>query len=269
MKTTGKLAVLANSQPQAGELQKGGKMVYPKKLGVNVDHIATLRQARGTLYPDPVEGALAAQKAGADLITVHLREDRRHIQVHDIERLKKILQIPLNLEMACTDEMVSIAKKYRPEKVCLVPEKREELTTEGGLDVASQVERIAEIHSQLLREKIEVSLFIDPDTTQIEAVKKTGVPVIELHTGAYADAVDKKIEAQELHRLKAAAIYANQQGLVVNAGHGLNYINVGPIAQIAEVRELNIGHAIVAQALFVGITAAVKTMRQKIQGGKG
>jgi len=239
-------------------------MPRSKKLGVNVDHIATLRQARGTSYPDPVEGALLAQEAGADLITVHLREDRRHIQERDVEMLLKMLKVSLNLEMACTEEMVVYAETHCPAKACLVPEKREELTTEGGLDVASQVEPISDIVSRLSNAGIEVSLFIDPDKAQIDAAKQTSAPIIELHTGRYADATNINDQDQELERLKKAAAYAAKLGLIVNAGHGLTIHNVERIAKIPEIHELNIGHSIIAKSLFCGIRDAVSEMRSKL-----
>lgn len=238
-------------------------------LGVNIDHIATLRQARGTRYPDPVQAALIAEQAGADGITLHLREDRRHIQERDVELIKQLLQTRMNFEMAVTDWMLEYAEKLRPEQVCLVPEKREELTTEGGLDVASQVEKMTQVCQRLAKAGIEVSLFIDPDEAQIDAAVAAGAPTIELHTGAYAEAEDKKLQEKELERLRAAAAYAVRQGLVVNAGHGLHYHNVEPIAALPGLNELNIGHALIAHALFVGLDAAVKEMQALIQRAKG
>lgn len=229
-----------------------------KKLGVNIDHVATLRQARGTMYPDPVVAALIAEKAGADLITVHLREDRRHIQEQDVENLLKVLKIPLNLEMAVTPFMLQFALKHRPEKICFVPEKRQELTTEGGLDVLGQFDLVRDAVTQLSKAGMEVSLFIDPDFTQIAAAKKTGAPVIELHTGTYADAKDS---AFELKRIQEAAVYAEKLGLIVNSGHGLHGGNVASIAAIPQIHELNIGHSIVADAVFVGMAEAVKKIR--------
>lgn len=231
-------------------------------LGVNVDHVATLRQARGTGYPDPVEAALAAEQAGADSITVHLREDRRHIQDHDVERLQQRKQTRVNLEMAITDEMVGIACRVRPADVCLVPEKREELTTEGGLDVIGNSAAVKAATSQLSAAGIRVSLFIDPDRAQIDAAVASGAPVIELHTGAYADAPDAATGSAELARITEAATYAHARGLVVNAGHGLHLDNVTAIAAIPEIVELNIGHSLVADAVFKGLPAAVADMKQ-------
>jgi pyridoxine 5-phosphate synthase len=232
----------------------------PIHLGVNVDHVATLRQARGTRYPDPVLAALLAEQAGADSITVHLREDRRHIQVRDVEVLVRTTQTRVNLEMAVTDAMLDIAIKYRPSDCCLVPERREELTTEGGLDVASQASRIAAACRRLAEHGIRVSLFIDPHSAQIEASAAAGAPVVELHTGAYAEA-EGAVAARELDRIRAAAAQAQSLGLTVHAGHGLNYHNVGPVAAIPEIVELNIGHAVVAQAVFDGFATAVARMK--------
>ena len=231
-------------------------------LGVNIDHVATLRQARMTRYPDPVEAVYAAENGGADGITVHLREDRRHIQERDIEIIQQVLLTRLNLEMAVTDAMLGIAEKVAPEHCCLVPEKREELTTEGGLDVLSNEAKIREATSHLTKRGMEVSLFIDPDIQQIEAAIRCSAPVIEIHTGAYADAktVDKR-EA-ELQRIIKAVRFAYQAGLVVNAGHGLNYQNVQAIASLPEINELNIGHGIVARAIFMGLEAAVREMKR-------
>jgi pyridoxine 5-phosphate synthase len=230
-------------------------------LGVNIDHVATLRQARGTDYPDPVEAALLAEKAGADSITLHLREDRRHIQDHDLERLKAVMQTHMNLEMAVTDEMLVIASGILPQDCCLVPEKREELTTEGGLDVAGQLDKVAEACETLSGNGIRVSLFIDPDRRQLDAAVQAGAPVVELHTGAYADANTQAQDA-ELQRIIDAAAYGKQIGLIVNAGHGLHYENVKPVAEIPEIVELNIGHAIVARAVFDGFTVAVSEMKR-------
>jgi pyridoxine 5-phosphate synthase len=229
-------------------------------LGVNIDHVATLRQARRARYPDPVHAALAAEMAGADLITLHLREDRRHIQIHDVRALKDLLKTRMNLEMAVTDEMLDIARAVRPPDCCLVPEKRQEVTTEGGLDAASQVQRLKEATSILVVAGIRVSLFIDPDPHQIEAAVQIGAPVVELHTGAYAESVGSH-QAEELQRLRVSARLASSLGLEVHAGHGLNYHNVQPVAAITEIVELNIGHAIVARAVFDGIDAAVRDMR--------
>lgn len=232
----------------------------PIHLGVNVDHVATVRQARGTRYPDPVTAALVAEQAGADSITVHLREDRRHIQARDVEVLLRTLQTRVNLEMAVTESMLEFAVKHRPADCCLVPEKREELTTEGGLDIAGQTARIAAACRRLAEHGIRVSLFIDPDFKQIEASAQAGVPVVELHTGAYADA-QGGAAARELERIRAGAAHAHALGLRVHAGHGLNYQNVAPVAAIAAIVELNIGHAIVAQALFEGFAGAVAKMK--------
>jgi len=230
-------------------------------LGVNIDHVATLRQARGTRYPDVVQAALLAEQAGADGITAHLREDRRHIQDRDIDLLKAMLNTRLNLEMAVTDEMVAIARCVRPGACCLVPERREELTTEGGLDVAGNFERVRAASESLGEAGIEVSLFIDADPRQIESAAKTGAPVIELHTGHYADAHNPKAREDELQRLLRAAEQAEVLGLRVNAGHGLNYHNVEPICRIPAIRELNIGHAIIARAVFTGLERAVADLK--------
>ena len=230
-------------------------------LGVNIDHVATLRQARGTRYPDVVQAALLAEQAGADGITAHLREDRRHIQDRDIDLLKAMLSTRLNLEMAVTDEMVAIARRVRPGACCLVPERREELTTEGGLDVAGNFERVRAASQALGEAGIEVSLFIDADPRQIDAAAKTGAPVIELHTGHYADAGEPKALEEELQRLRRAAEQADNLGLKVNAGHGLHYHNVEPICHIPLVRELNIGHSIIARAVFTGLERAVSDLK--------
>ena len=232
-------------------------------LGVNIDHVATLRQARGTRYPDPVKAALDAEEAGADGITLHLREDRRHIQERDVRLLRDLLQTRMNLEVALTPEMLAFAQEIRPEHVCLVPERREELTTEGGLDVLGQVQRIRDAIAALPAS--EVSLFIDPDLQQIQAAKDSGAPVIELHTGRYAEAETQEEQAHELQRLARAVEFATGLGLVVNAGHGLHYHNVQPIAALPGINELNIGHAIVAQAVFVGFKEAVKDMAELIR----
>jgi len=230
------------------------------KLGVNIDHVATLRQARGTPYPSVVQAALRAEEAGADSITIHLREDRRHIQDADVYALRPLLQTKMNLEMAATDEMVDIALKVRPQDVCLVPEKREERTTEGGLDVVSNQDRIAEICDRLDDAGIRVSLFIAPDIEQIEAASQAGAPVIEIHTGHFAD-TSGTVQLHELERIRQAARHAQELGLVVNAGHGLNIHNVHDIAAIPGMEELNIGHAIVAHALFVGWEYAIREMK--------
>ncbi len=230
-------------------------------LGVNIDHVATVRQARGTDYPDPVEAALLAEKAGADSITLHLREDRRHIQDDDLERLKAVMQTHMNLEMAVTDEMLAIAAGIRPQDCCLVPEKREELTTEGGLDVAGQLEKVTRACADLAANGIRVSLFIDPEPRQLDAAVASGAPVVELHSGAYADA-EAGAKQAELQRIIDAAAYGQQIGLTVHAGHGLHYENVKPVAEIPEIVELNIGHAIVACAIFEGFTEAVRDMKR-------
>lgn len=230
------------------------------KLGVNIDHVATLRQARGTQYPSVVQAALRAEEAGADSITIHLREDRRHIQDADVHALRPLLQTKMNLEMAATEEMIDIALKLRPQDVCLVPERREERTTEGGLDVISNQDRIAEICDRLGDAGIRVSLFIAPDIEQIEAAKAAGAPVIEIHTGHYADSTGS-VQRHELERIQRAAAHAQMLGLTVNAGHGLNIHNVHQIAAIAGMEELNIGHAIVAHALFVGWEYAIREMK--------
>lgn len=231
-------------------------------LGVNIDHVATLRQARGTRYPDPVQAAIEAEQAGADAITLHLREDRRHIQDRDVEVLKGILQTRMNLEMAVTDEMVSIAERICPEEACLVPERREELTTEGGLDVKGQFDRVAEACRRLAAVGTRVSLFIDADKSQIDASIEAGAPVIEIHTGHYADSEDKAEQNAEFERIREAVSYAHAKGLHVNAGHGLHYHNVQPIAALQEIRELNIGHAIIARAVFTGLQEAVREMKR-------
>jgi len=230
-------------------------------LGVNVDHVATVRQARGSRYPEVIQAALVAEQAGADGITAHLREDRRHIQDRDIELLKAMLNIRLNLEMAVTDEMVAVALRVRPGACCLVPERREELTTEGGLDVAGNFERIRTASHALGESGIEVSLFIDADPRQVEAAAEAGAPVIELHTGHYADAETPKAREIELDRLRLAVEQADALGLKVNAGHGLHYHNVGPICRMPKVRELNIGHSIIARAVFTGLERAVADLK--------
>ena len=234
-------------------------------LGVNIDHIATLRQARGTIYPDPIQAAFVAEQAGADLITVHLREDRRHIQDRDIELLSNTIQTRMNLEMAVTDEMVSIACKHKPSDCCLVPEKREELTTEGGLDVKNNIARIKDATAQLQENDIEVSLFIDPSKEQLDAALETGARVVEIHTGHYAEAKKPDEQKKELAEIIAGVEYAHDIGLKVNAGHGLHYHNVEPIAALLPIRELNIGHAIIARAVITGLDAAVKEMKQIIR----
>ncbi|HSY06138.1 MAG TPA: pyridoxine 5'-phosphate synthase [Steroidobacteraceae bacterium] len=229
-------------------------------LGVNIDHVATLRQVRHGRYPDPVHAALAAESAGADSITLHLREDRRHIQDRDVRALRPLLQTRMNLEMAVTAEMLRIAAEVRPGDCCLVPERRAELTTEGGLDVLAQPEGLRAAVTELAGAGVRVALFIDPDRAQIEAAARTGAPVVELHTGAYAEA-SGGAAATELERLRAAARLGASLGLEVHAGHGLNYHNVQPVAALPELTELNIGHALIAHALFVGLPAAVREMK--------
>ncbi|MDD5275707.1 MAG: pyridoxine 5'-phosphate synthase [Methylovulum sp.] len=240
----------------------------PILLGVNIDHVATLRQARGTRYPEPVQAALVAEQAGADGITAHLREDRRHIQDRDIFLLKDLLHTRLNLEMAVTDEMVAIARQVKPAACCLVPEKRAELTTEGGLDVVANLARLQSACAALAEASIDVSLFIDPDVIQIDAAVKAGAPVIELHTGRYADAGNRILQAEELARIQQAARYAHSIGLQVNAGHGLNFYNVEAICAIPEIVELNIGHAIIAQALFSGLAQTVSDLKQVMKNAR-
>ncbi|MBX9489705.1 pyridoxine 5'-phosphate synthase [Yersinia enterocolitica] len=230
-------------------------------LGVNIDHIATLRNARGTIYPDPVQAAFIAEQAGADGITVHLREDRRHITDRDVRILRETIQTRMNLEMAVTDEMVGIACEINPHFCCLVPEKRQEVTTEGGLDVAGQIDKMTVAVSRLSEAGILVSLFIDADMRQIDAAVAVGAPYIEIHTGAYADATSDLARQAELVRIAKAATYAASKGLKVNAGHGLTYHNVQPIAALPEMHELNIGHAIIGQAVMSGLAAAVTDMK--------
>ncbi|MCU8083504.1 pyridoxine 5'-phosphate synthase [Shewanella sp. SM23] len=237
-------------------------------LGVNIDHIATLRQARGTSYPDPVHAAAVAEHAGADGITIHLREDRRHIIDRDVYLLAKTLKTRMNFECAVTEEMLNIACEIKPTYVCLVPEKRKEVTTEGGLDVAGQLDKITAAVTRLAAEGIQVSLFIDADKTQIDAAVASGAPLIEIHTGCYADAKTEAEEAIELARISEMAKYAHGKGLVVNAGHGLHYHNVKPIAAIPELYELNIGHAIVARAAIDGLATAVKDMKVLMLEGR-
>ncbi|NJO14884.1 MAG: pyridoxine 5'-phosphate synthase [Thioploca sp.] len=236
--------------------------ITPIRLGVNIDHIATVRQARGTRYPDPIQAAITAEQAGADLITLHLREDRRHIQERDVTLLQAILLTRMNLEMAVTEEMLTFAERIRPHDVCLVPERREELTTEGGLDVLSQPERIRIACQRLAAVGTRVSLFIDANPAQIEAAVKVGAPVVEIHTGHFADATNEAMRTKEYQRILAAVEQGIQAGLQVNAGHGLNYHNVTAIAAIPPIGELNIGHAIVARALFSGFAEAVREMKR-------
>ncbi|AXY00309.1 MULTISPECIES: pyridoxine 5'-phosphate synthase [Vibrio] len=230
-------------------------------LGVNIDHIATLRNARGTKYPDPVHAAEIAERAGADGITIHLREDRRHINDRDVRILRETIQTRMNLEMAVTDEMVEIALQTKPEFVCLVPEKREELTTEGGLDVVGQLEKVKAATQKLTDAGIKVSLFIDADRQQIDAAKACGAPYIELHTGHYADATTEEDQLDELKKIAAGASYAHDLGIIVNAGHGLTYHNVAPIAALPEIYELNIGHSIIGRAVFDGLEKSVAEMK--------
>jgi pyridoxine 5-phosphate synthase len=238
------------------------------QLGVNLDHIATVRRARGTSYPRPADAVPLAERAGADSITVHLREDRRHIQDHDLEEIGARLTTRMNLECALTDEMLRIAVRTRPDDVCLVPEKREELTTEGGLDVAGQAARVRDAVLRLSDAGIRVSLFIDPDARQLDAALLAGAPVVELHTGAYADAQGAARET-ELERIRRAAADGNTLGLVINAGHGLHYDNVAAIARIPQIVELNIGHSIVARALFDGLSVAVSDMKRRMREARG
>ncbi len=240
----------------------------PIHLGVNIDHVATVRQARGTSYPRPAEAAHIAEKGGADSITVHLREDRRHIQDADLDAIKAVMRTHMNLEMAVTDEMIAIARRIRPSDCCLVPEKREELTTEGGLDVSSQESKVRSACEQLAADGIRVSLFIDPDRRQLESAVAVGAPVVELHTGRYADTEGKEQRA-ELRRIVDAARYGQELGLIINAGHGLNYQNVADIARIPEIVELNIGHAIIARAIFDGLGRAVEEMKHRMLLARG
>lgn len=231
-------------------------------LGVNIDHVATIRQARGTRYPDPIQAAIEVEQAGADSVTLHLREDRRHIQDRDVEMLRDILLTRMNLEMAVTDEMLEIAERIKPEDCCLVPERRAELTTEGGLDVVGHRERLRDACARLKAAGVRVSLFVDADPVQIEASADVGAPVIEIHTGHYADLTDHRAREAELKRIIAAVNLGTTLGLQVNAGHGLNYQNIAPIAAIPELRELNIGHAIISRALFTGLQDAVREMKR-------
>ncbi len=231
------------------------------KLGVNIDHVATLRQARGTRYPDPVQAAIEAEQAGADAITLHLREDRRHIQEQDVAILRELLAARMNLEMTATDDMIAYCVKIAPADCCLVPERRQELTTEGGLDVAGQEKRLTEVCKRLAGAGVRVSLFVDADPAQIEAASRTGAPVIEIHTGHYADAPGEQWR-EELTKIEQAVNQGRDLGLQVNAGHGLNYHNVQAVAAIPGIAELNIGHAIVARAIFSGFQEAVREMKR-------
>lgn len=233
-------------------------------LGVNIDHVATLRKARGTVYPDPVQAALICEQAGAEGITLHLREDRRHIHDEDVRRMRLLLKTRMNLEMAVTDEMIAIAQEVQPQHVCFVPERREEVTTEGGLDVVGNFEAVKKATEILSAQGSEVSLFIDADFAQIDAAVACGAPVIEIHTGAYADAEGEQ-QQKELQRIIAGAEYAHSKGLIVNAGHGLHLENVQAIARIPQIHELNIGHSIIADAVFVGLENAVKRMKHAIE----
>ncbi len=235
------------------------------KLGLNIDHVATVRQARGTRYPNLVRAALICEEAGADAITIHLREDRRHIQDTDVDVLRGMLQTRMNLECAVTDEMIANALRVRPHDICLVPEKREELTTEGGLDVVKHFDAVQHATQRCAEAGIRVSLFIDAEERQLDAAKKAGAPVVEIHTGKYADADSVPAREQELARIHSAALYAHNLGLQVNAGHGLNYHNVTPIVAIPHIAELNIGHAIIAEAIFIGLGQAVKNMKKLLR----
>ena len=237
-------------------------------LGVNIDHIATIRQARGTLYPEPIQAALLAEQHGADAITLHLREDRRHIQDRDVFSLREMLQSRMNLEMAVTDEMIAIASRVKPADCCLVPERREELTTEGGLDVLGQFDKIKQACDKLGAEGIRVSLFIDAEEKQISAAHESGAPVIEIHTGHYADAKSLSQKHSEYEKIVNAVKHGVSLGLQVNAGHGLDYHNVADIAAIPQIKELNIGHAIIARAVFTGLPEAVQTMKDRMRAAR-
>lgn len=237
-------------------------------LGVNIDHVATLRNARGTTYPDPVNAAIICEQAGAEGITLHLREDRRHIKDDDVRRMRSVLKTHMNLEMAVTNEMVEFAKEIQPHHVCFVPEKREEVTTEGGLDVVGHFEDVKNATQALAAIGCEVSLFIDADFAQIDAAIACGAPTIELHTGAYADAETPEAQKAELERIIRGAEYAASKGLIVNAGHGLNIDNVTPIARITQIHELNIGHSIIADAVFIGLAQSVKQMKAAIKAAR-
>jgi pyridoxine 5-phosphate synthase len=243
----------------------------PVRLGVNIDHVATLRNTRGGFYPDPVRAAHEAIMAGADGITAHLREDRRHIRDEDIERLKRQILTPLNFEMATTDEMVAIARRVRPHAACLVPEKREERTTEGGLDLQASPERLADVIRELREAGIRVSLFVEPEPAVMEAAHRLGAPVVELHTGAYAEAFlaeDRSRTEAELERIRRAAAHGAAIGLEVHAGHGLTEENVGPVAAVPQILELNIGHALIGAAIFVGLGDAIRAMRAAMERGR-
>ena len=235
------------------------------ELGVNIDHVATLRQARGTLYPSPVEAAKISEDSGADLITLHLREDRRHIVDRDVKILRDKIQTRMNLEIAATDEMIEIACKIKPDNVCLVPERREELTTEGGLDVMKNRSKLRDMVLRLKDHGITVSTFIDPDSVQIEASSIVGVESVEIHTGLYADSDDLETMTAEREKVVVASLFASKEGLRVNAGHGLHYNNVAKIANITSISELNIGHSIISKAIFVGLSNAVREMKELIE----
>lgn len=237
-------------------------------LGVNIDHVATLRQARGTTYPDPVNAALICEQAGAEGITLHLREDRRHIQDDDVRRMRPALKTRMNLELAVTDEMVAFAKEIKPQHVCFVPEKRQEVTTEGGLDVVGNFDAVKAATQELAAIGCDVSLFIDADFAQIDAAVACNAPTIEIHTGAYADAETPEAQQAELERIVKGAEYAASKGLVVNAGHGLNLDNVTPIAAIPQIHELNIGHSLIADAVFIGLAQAVQQMKAVIKSAR-
>ena len=237
-------------------------------LGVNIDHVATLRQARGTNYPDPVKAALVCEQAGAEGITLHLREDRRHIQDDDVRRMRPLLKTRMNLEMAVTEEMIEFAKEIRPQHVCLVPERREEVTTEGGLDVVGNFAAVKAATQELTAIGCDVSLFSDADLAQIDAAVACGAPTIEIHTGAYANAENEAAQQAELTRIVQGVEYAASRGLVINAGHGLNLDNVGAIAAIQHIHELNIGHALIGDAVFVGLEQAVKRMKAAIDAAR-
>ncbi len=231
------------------------------KLGLNIDHVATLRQARGARYPNLVRAALICEEAGADAITIHLREDRRHIQDADVEILRTMLQTRMNLECAVTDEMIDNALRIKPHDICLVPERREELTTEGGLDVIKYFDQVKSATQRCTEAGIRVSLFIDPEEKQLDAAKAAGAPVVELHTGSYADADSVPEREQELARIHHAAVYGHGMGLQINAGHGLHYHNVQPVVAIPHIAELNIGHSVISEAVFIGLAQAVKNMK--------
>jgi pyridoxine 5-phosphate synthase len=235
------------------------------KLGLNIDHVATLRQVRGTRYPNVLQAALIGEAAGADAITLHLREDRRHIQDRDVEILRDMLQTRMNLESAITREMLAFALRIKPHDVCFVPERREELTTEGGLDVLRYFDQVKDACTQCAEAGIRVSLFIDPDKKQLDAARAAGAPVVEIHTGKYADATSVPEQTRELARIQHAVVHGDGLGLQVNAGHGLNYHNVQPIVAIPKICELNIGHAIISEALFIGLEQAVKKMKALLQ----